>query len=336
MSISFEENKKDFDPGKLAGLLRENGLFEGAGPEKIKEAFLNSTYTLFAYEEDSLVGAVRALSDKEAWTLVTDLAVSARYAKKGVGGSLLSRVKAHFSGHEIFTYVALSSLDLFEENGFKRSKNAFTYAGYRDEYAESGLSGEALFLPLGYRYETEFYPVVGDFPGKKKGGIRRENVTLTYEDSLSHVDYQKLNELLSRAFGGHEREEKVTRRTFLESTHVIVAYDGDRIVGCARAISDGVFQGFVLNVATDPEYQGLHIGTQLLARLAGKMRGQNIFLNTHPGGVGFYNRRPFRRNKTALLYPSSPDMPPEIEKEFVLPKGFRFADEYPAKDHCTG
>ena len=57
------------------------------------------------------------------------------------------------------------------------------------------------------------------------------------------------------------------------------------------------------------------------------MKGQNIFLNTHPGGVGFYNREGFLRNKTAMLYPAHPDMPEEVAKGFVLPRGYRFADE---------
>ena len=70
-----------------------------------------------------------------------------------------------------------------------------------------------------------------------------------------------------------------------------------------------------------------NVGWEVIDRLAAQMKGQNIFLNTHPGGVGFYNRKGFRRNKTALLYPAHPDMPEEAAKGFVLPKGFRFADE---------
>lgn len=50
------------------------------------------------------------------------------------------------------------------------------------------------------------------------------------------------------------------------------------------------------------------------------------FLNTHPGGVGFYNQKGFRRNKTALLLQAH-EMPDEIKKGFCLPRGYRFSDE---------
>ena len=43
-------------------------------------------------------------------------------------------------------------------------------------------------------------------------------------------------------------------------------------------------------------------------------------------GVGFYNQKGFRRNKTALLLQAH-EMPDEIKKGFCLPRGYRFSDE---------
>ena len=141
------------------------------------------------------------------------------------------------------------------------------------------------------------------------------------------MDFARLNTVLSQAFGGKERDAGITRETFENSPFVSFAFDGDKLVGCARAESDGVAQGLILNVAVDPDYQGLHIGQEVVDRLAAQMKGQNLFLNTHPGGVGFYNRRGYRRNKTAMLCPAHPDMPAEAARGFILPKGYRFADE---------
>ena len=145
--------------------------------------------------------------------------------------------------------------------------------------------------------------------------------------TMDRIDYDRLNELLTQAFGGRERDAVVTREAFENSPYVEFAFDGCKLIGCARAESDGISQGLILNVAIDPGYQGLHIGQEIVDRLAAQMKGQNLFLNTHPGGVGFYNRKGFRRNKTAMLYPAHPDMPPEVAAGFVLPKGYRFADE---------
>lgn len=328
MDIIYKENNRGIHFDDVTILLQKTtGAYEEKDPKKTEEAFLNSTFVLYALDSGRVVGTARALSDGAAWTLFTDLAVLPEYQNRGIGGALLDRLLTTFKGCELFTYTYAEAIPFFEAHGLKRSKNAFTYSGREEEALGRNLPGAEFYLPPGYRYENEFFPVVGDFPCGEKSAIRKENIRLSFAKDLERVNFQRLNELLSAAFGGGLRDEEVTRRTFEESRHVSVAFDGDYLIGCARALSDQVSQGFILNVAIDPRYQGLHLGTEIIRRLAEQMPGQNIFLNTHPGGVDFYNRKGFRRNKTAMLFPSHPDMPPEIERGFVLPKGYRFPDE---------
>lgn len=295
--------------------------------EKTKAAFLNSSYAVFALDGGRIVGTGRALSDNKAWTLITDVAVLPEYRRQGIGGELLEQIKKHFLGHELFTYTYGIEIPFFEEHGFKRSRNSFTYAGNEDNAIDSRLLEQGFFLPVGYRFEREFDAQPDRFPKGKKSKLNRDSLRLFFSGTLNGIDYGQLNELLSLAFGGRERDAEVTRETFGNSRYVEFAFDGSKLIGCARAESDGVSQGLILNVAIDPEYQGLHIGQEVVDRLAAQMKGQNLFLNTHPGGVGFYNRKGFRRNKTAMLYPAHPDMPTEVAAGFVLPKGYRFADE---------
>ena len=192
---------------------------------------------------------------------------------------------------------------------------------------DSRLPEQEFFLPRGYWFEGEKDAPTGDFPRGRKSTLDRDSVHLSFTDTTEDVDFIRLNELLSLAFGGKERDAEVTRITFENSRYTAFAFDGGKLVGCARAESDGVSQGLILNVAVDPEYQGLHIGQETVHRLAAQMKGQNLFLNTHPGGVGFYNREGFRRNKTAMLFPAHPDMPAAMAGGFMLPKGYRFDDE---------
>ena len=132
--------------------------------------------------------------------------------------------------------------------------------------------------------------------------------------------------LLTKAFGGHERDVKKTEVVFKRSQKVELAFSDGKLVGVARAVADDK-NALILNVAVDPEYQGLHIGWNIVVKLAEQLPGYYIFLNTHPGAVGFYNRKGFRRNRTALsLEPGA--MPPEVARGFTLPKGYRFPDEY--------
>lgn len=327
MGIEYTD-RRDADFGQAAKVLAGTmDIRAGWSEEKTREAFQNSTYAVYALDGDRIVGTGRVLSDRFAWALITDVAVLPEYRRRGVGGGLLERITDRFRGQELFTYTYAPAIPFFEAHGFRRSRNSFTYAGKAGEAIDSRLPEQEFFLPAGYRFEGEGGVPAGDFPTGKKSRLDRNALQLSFSRTTDGVDFERLNGLLSLAFGGHERDAAVTRETFEQSPYTEFAFDGDRLIGCARAESDGVSQGLILNVAVDPGYQGLHIGGEVVDRLAAQMKGQNLFLNTHPGGVGFYNRDGFRRNRTAMLFPAHPDMPPEIAAGFILPKGYRFDGE---------
>ena len=327
MSIICTDGR-DVDFGQVSKILSVSiGVRDDWDEKKTKEAFRNSSYAVYALDGDKVVGTVRALSDNKAWTLIVDAAVLPEYRKQGIGGRLIEQIKEHFRGHELFTYTYGQAISFFEAHGFKRSRNSFTYAGETGEAIDGRLLAKGFFLPVGYRFEREFEAPAGNFPKGKKSGRNRDSLILSFSETVDGIDYERLNELLTQAFGGRERDAAVTREAFENSPYVEFAFDDGKLIGCARAESDRVSQGLILNVAIDPGYQGLHIGQEVVDRIAAQMKGQNLFLNTHPGGVGFYNRQGFRRNKTAMLLPAHADMPPETAAGFVLPKGYRFADE---------
>jgi ribosomal protein S18 acetylase RimI-like enzyme len=55
------------------------------------------------------------------------------------------------------------------------------------------------------------------------------------------------------------------------SSHVVVARDGDRAVGFATAISDGVISAYIPLLEVLPEYQGRGIGAELVRRLLAEL-----------------------------------------------------------------
>jgi ribosomal protein S18 acetylase RimI-like enzyme len=66
------------------------------------------------------------------------------------------------------------------------------------------------------------------------------------------------------------------------------AYDGDRLVGFARAISDGVVTAYVNNVMVDPDYRRRGIGRRILAALMAGRDGVKFVLHTRTGSRSFY------------------------------------------------
>ncbi|MDD7739953.1 MAG: GNAT family N-acetyltransferase [Fusicatenibacter sp.] len=56
-------------------------------------------------------------------------------------------------------------------------------------------------------------------------------------------------------------------RAMKNSTHVISAWDGDRLVGLVRALDDGETVALLHYLLVDPEYQGKHIGDGLMKRI---------------------------------------------------------------------
>ncbi|MGY0236117.1 GNAT family N-acetyltransferase [Longispora urticae] len=75
------------------------------------------------------------------------------------------------------------------------------------------------------------------------------------------------------------------------SHRVVLALDGDRIVGFVNLISDGVLTGFVPWLEVLPEYQGRGIGSQLVHRiLTEAVHLYSVDLVCDPDVKPFYER----------------------------------------------
>lgn len=78
----------------------------------------------------------------------------------------------------------------------------------------------------------------------------------------------------------------------------ISAYDGDRLVAFARAISDGKLHAFITEMIVHPEYQRRRLGAQLLKRLVDRCQASgvtDIQLFCAQGKSDFYLKNGFSR-----------------------------------------
>jgi len=334
--IYIEENLNNIDYSELNALLAESlGREKAKDTSHTEKLFSNSQKYAFVYDDKKLVGAVRALSDGE-WSVIYNFTVSKEYEGK-IEKELINNIVDQLKGQHIFVNAESEKIGVFEEHGFQRTKTAFTYVGF-DGIEEEYPKG--YFLPLYYRFENEFENKKLPFPGHRKGN-KMKKAEIVYSSARNTVDYKRVTEIIFSAFdkinddGGEISVEKIlkTRNVFDMSKYVFFAYDRNKLVGVARAITDEVEEAYIQNVAVDPEYQGYGIGWHLVTGIGDCIQkdGLNPFLHTHPGAVGFYNHKGFLRNKTTLDYRNEEErhesLTSESEQGFYMPKGFRFADE---------
>ena len=86
----------------------------------------------------------------------------------------------------------------------------------------------------------------------------------------------------------------------LSKTQNITAYDGDRLVGCLRILSDGYFFGTITELLVLPDYQNKGIGSQLL-QLAKKNTPTMLYFGSQPGIEAFYEKNGCQRSLQSYI-----------------------------------
>ncbi len=152
----------------------------------------------------------------------------------------------------------------------------------------------------------------------------------TINSNTETIDFQQVAELLEKVGLVKTVDADLQEKVFRNSDEMIFVKDGDRIIGVGRALSDGIAQAAIYNIAVDPDYQRQQVGHTIISLLLDRLRGLNIILYTHPKTLRLYEKYGFRRNKTAFANFQAVDQEgfQWMEDEgFFLPEHFRFDDE---------
>jgi ribosomal protein S18 acetylase RimI-like enzyme len=105
-------------------------------------------------------------------------------------------------------------------------------------------------------------------------------VAVEFTSSLDGVDWAQAKADLAADEFDNGRSPEALRRSFERSQHVALARDGDRIVGMARMLSDGVCNAYIVDVWTFTPYRRQGIATALVRRLLDEAEGQHVGLQT--------------------------------------------------------
>ncbi|HTL88809.1 MAG TPA: GNAT family N-acetyltransferase [Leptolyngbya sp.] len=133
-------------------------------------------------------------------------------------------------------------------------------------------------------------------------------------DRKSQIDLTQLQTLFQlAAFWASDRQPEDLAIAIKNSDPVISAWDGDRLIGFARATSDGIYRATIWDVVVHPDYQGAGLGRKLVQTVLSHpqvSRVERLYLMT-TNQQEFYKRIGFEVNPTTtMVYFNQPLMLP--------------------------
>ena len=114
----------EVDLGELSELYRIAPLGDKP-PEALATVFGNSMFTCFAYHNQALVAAGRALADGIDCAYIADIAVHPAHQGRGLGSAVVERLLALAEGHKkIILYANPGTEAFYARHGFLRMNTA--------------------------------------------------------------------------------------------------------------------------------------------------------------------------------------------------------------------
>jgi ribosomal protein S18 acetylase RimI-like enzyme len=98
--------------------------------------------------------------------------------------------------------------------------------------------------------------------------------------SLDGIDWDQAKADLAADDWDNGRTAEALRRSFEQSQHVAIARDGNRVVGMARLLTDGVCNSFIVDVWTDSAHRRQGIASAMMRLLLDQVPGQHVGLQT--------------------------------------------------------
>jgi len=119
--------------------------------------------------------------------------------------------------------------------------------------------------------------------------------------SIAPEDHESVRQFLSEVGWQHRVTDPERFKKMLEHTNrTVVAVDGSRIVGFARALCDEVSNGYISMVAVAADKRGQGIGRELVRQLIKEDTGITWMLRAGRGSSGFWERVGFQSSEIAM------------------------------------
>lgn len=128
------------------------------------------------------------------------------------------------------------------------------------------------------------------------------------KETLNEQEIHALvNLYASVGWHGHTPENITT--IYKQSTHILLAYHDEVLIGCGRALSDGVFNAAIYDVVVRPTYQRQGVGQRIVTHLVRDIGEVScIHLISTLGNEAFYAQCGFRKLTTGMAIYQHPKL----------------------------
>lgn len=122
---------------------------------------------------------------------------------------------------------------------------------------------------------------------------------ISFQFDCQNIDWETVSRILKDAGMAYYFGEQ-HQKAFQNSHTVVFAFSDETLIGFGRALSDGVYQAALYDVAVLPEYQGQGIGKTIVSEIISRIPHCNVILYAAPGKEAFYEKLNFRKMKTGM------------------------------------
>jgi predicted N-acetyltransferase YhbS len=114
-------------------------------------------------------------------------------------------------------------------------------------------------------------------------------------------DYEAVRQFLAEN-GWQKRVENAEnfRRMMENAARTVVAFEGERIIGFARALCDEVSNGYIGTVAVARDFRRRGVGRELVKRLIGDDSNITWVLRAGRGSEAFWKKMGFTESEVAM------------------------------------
>ncbi len=117
------------------------------------------------------------------------------------------------------------------------------------------------------------------------------------------IDVDDLVRLFAQTDWGASRSPEALAQMLAQTRVCLGVWDGERLIGFARAVTDDCYRAFVEDVIVDAAYRGQGIGAEMMRRLLERLAHvEEITLNCHDDLIPFYQRFGFERAGLAYMH----------------------------------